>query len=95
MGSEVTIDTRERGVATEFHLRVSLDCKANQHESRFAPFDSYAVRERVSATEHDVQFSAVTDHALKCVHPLGRQSAKDVRPQARDNLNRERVIGSG
>lgn len=32
-------------VATDFHLRVSLDCQANQHEPRYALFDSYAVRE--------------------------------------------------
>jgi hypothetical protein len=49
-----------------------MDCEANQHESRFALFDSYAVRERVSATEHDVYFSWVTDHAAKCIQMVAR-----------------------
>ena len=74
LGKGVRANYRYSGarVPTEFHLRVSLDCQANQHESRFAAFDSYAVRERVSATEHDVYFSGVTDHATKCVQMVGR-----------------------
>jgi hypothetical protein len=45
VGSELTIDNFRPGKETASLVGVSVDCQANQHESRFALFDSYAMGE--------------------------------------------------